>query len=84
MCALKTLKNTAILAIEGEKDDISPPGQTEAALTICSNLPKKMKKHYVQKGVGHYGIFNGRRWRDCIQPQIAKFISKHRDKRIYR
>ena len=74
--------NTAVLTVEGEKDDISCPGQTKAALDLCPKLPKSMKKSYVQKGVGHYGIFNGRRWRECIQPVIAKFIQKHRNNRL--
>lgn len=71
------IEKTALLTIEGELDDISCPGQTFAAHELCSNLPTTMKSHYFQEGVGHYGIFNGRRWRNNIQPQIAKFIENH-------
>lgn len=70
---LKAIEKTKLLTIEGELDDISPPGQTKAAHDLCPNLPKKHKAHYVQKGVGHYGIFNGTRWRTIIYPEIVKF-----------
>jgi poly(3-hydroxybutyrate) depolymerase len=70
----KAIEKTALLTIEGELDDISCPGQTLAAHDLCKNIPKSKKKAYLQKGVGHYGIFNGRRWRDVIQPKIATFI----------
>lgn len=71
------IKKTALLTVEGELDDISCPGQTYAAHDLCSGLPRSMKSHYVQEGVGHYGIFNGRRWRQKIQPKIAEFIKAH-------
>lgn len=71
------IQKTALMTVEGEMDDISCPGQTFAAHALCKNIPAKMRHHHFQKGVGHYGIFNGRRWRDHIQPQIAKFIQKH-------
>lgn len=73
----KAIKKTAILAIEGERDDISGVGQTKAALTITTNLPDSKKKYHLQKGVGHYGTFNGRRFREQIVPVIAEFARKH-------
>jgi poly(3-hydroxybutyrate) depolymerase len=68
-----TIKKTKLLTIEGELDDISPPGQTEAAHNLCYSIPEKHKAHYFQKGVGHYGIFNGSRWREVIYPKIVDF-----------
>lgn len=68
------IRKTALMTVEGELDDISCVGQTYAAHGLCENLPKDMHYSYVQKGVGHYGIFNGRRWRTEIQPRVAKFI----------
>lgn len=68
------IKKTALLTIEGELDDISGVGQTEAAHDLCSNIPKKRKQHYLVPGVGHYGIFSGRRWRETICPRVARFI----------
>lgn len=72
----KAIRRTALLTVEGEKDDISGVGQTEAAQALCTNIPQNMKKHYLQKGVGHYGVFNGKRWRESIAPVIRDFI-KH-------
>jgi len=71
------IKDVAILAVEGERDDISGLGQTRAALTISSSLPKAKKKYYLAKGVGHYGIFNGRRWRELIAPVVEGWIASH-------
>lgn len=68
---------TAILAIEGERDDISGIGQTKAALTMAKNLPAAKKKYYLAKNVGHYGIFNGRKWREVISPVVKEFIIQH-------
>ena len=68
------ISHTALLTIEGGKDDISGPGQTEAAQDLCSGLPAARKLHYVQPEVGHYGTFSGRRWREQIVPVISKFI----------
>lgn len=68
---------TALLTVEGENDDISGVGQTEAAQTLCSGLPDHMRQHYVQPHVGHYGVFNGSRFRAEIAPRIAAFIKKH-------
>lgn len=71
------LKDTGLLAIEGERDDISGLGQTKAALTIATNLPDKHKKHYIAPGVGHYGIFNGSKWRTKIAPVVEAWIREH-------
>ena len=64
----------ALLTVEGEKDDISGLGQTEAAHALCSNIPADRKAHYMQPGVGHYGVFNGSRFRSEIAPRIADFV----------
>ena len=73
----EAITKTALLTLEGELDDISGVGQTEAAHKICSSLPASMRKHHVQKGVGHYGIFNGRKFRDFVAPIIVDFVKKH-------
>ena len=64
-------KMTALLTVEGEKDDISGIGQTAAAHDICPNIPNRMRQHHLQAGVGHYGVFNGRRWREEIAPKVT-------------
>lgn len=74
----EAIRHTALLTVEGELDDISAPGQTRSAHAMCSNLPRSMKKAHLEIGVGHYGIFNGRRWRGNIQPIIHDFIREHR------
>jgi poly(3-hydroxybutyrate) depolymerase len=71
------IRRTALMTVEGELDDISAPGQTIAAHRLCSGLPEDMKVDHLQKSVGHYGIFNGRRWRDEIEPKVRGFILKH-------
>jgi len=68
------IKRTALLTIEGEHDDISGVGQTEAAHRLCVNLPADRQAHWLQPGVGHYGVFNGSRFRSEIAPRIADFI----------
>ena len=68
------IRNCALLTIEGEHDDISGVGQTEAAHKLCVNIPPEHKMHYLQLGVGHYGVFNGSRFRSEIAPRIADFI----------
>jgi poly(3-hydroxybutyrate) depolymerase len=73
----KVIKNVALLTIEGENDDISGVGQTEAAQTICPNIPDAMRLHYVQPDVGHYGVFNGSRFRKEIAPRILNFAREH-------
>ncbi|MFL6746699.1 MAG: polyhydroxyalkanoate depolymerase, partial [Sphingomicrobium sp.] len=70
----QAIHDTALLAIEGERDDISGIGQTQAALDIARKLPEAKKKYFMAKDVGHYGIFNGRKWRDKIAPVVEKFI----------
>jgi poly(3-hydroxybutyrate) depolymerase len=70
------IKNTALMTIEGELDDISGLGQTKAAHDLCPNIPAAKRRHLEQAGVGHYGIFNGRKWRQFIYPAWAKFIRK--------
>lgn len=70
----KALKRTALMTVEGELDDISAHGQTTAAHAIAPNLPASKQYHHFQENVGHYGIFNGRRWRNEIMPRIRHFI----------
>jgi poly(3-hydroxybutyrate) depolymerase len=69
------IRDTALLAIEGERDDISGIGQTKAALDIATKLPKAKKQYFLARDVGHYGIFNGRKWREKIAPVVEKFIA---------
>jgi poly(3-hydroxybutyrate) depolymerase len=69
------IRDTALLAIEGERDDISGLGQTKAALDIATGLPKSKKQYFFAPDVGHYGIFNGRKWREKIAPVLEKFIA---------
>ena len=63
-----------LLTVEGGKDDICAPGQTTAAHALCSGIPHHLKRHYLQPGVGHYGVFNGRLWQQEIAPRFAGFI----------
>tara|TARA_B100000029_G_scaffold495656_1_gene560903 strand:- start:382 stop:1062 length:681 start_codon:yes stop_codon:yes gene_type:complete len=71
------ITDTAILCIEGEKDDISGVGQTKAALNITPNLANAKKHYHLQENVGHYGIFNGRRYRELVRPVITDWTKKH-------
>ena len=71
------IEDIAILAIEGERDDISGIGQTKAALDLAAKLPASKKEYLLAKDVGHYGIFNGRKWRDEIAPVVEKWIRTH-------
>ena len=71
------IKDTALLAIEGERDDISGIGQTKAGLDLATGLAASRKQYHLAKDVGHYGIFNGRKWREKIAPVVEKFISAH-------
>lgn len=73
---LKAIRRTALFTVEGEKDDISGVGQTEAALALCANIPAARKAHYLQQGVGHYGVFNGSRFRGEIAPRIQAFAKE--------
>ena len=68
------IKNVALFTIEGELDDISGSGQTQAAQDLCSSIPASKKRHFIAPKCGHYGIFAGRRWRELICPQIGEFI----------
>lgn len=77
---LSAIRNTGLLTIEGEKDDISGLGQTEAAQDLCCNLPAEMKSHHVQMGVGHYGVFNGSRYRTQVVPRITAFTQGIEDR----
>ena len=74
----EAIRKTALLTVEGELDDISAPGQTRPALDLCAGLDPAMKQAYLQIGVGHYGIFNGRKWREQVLPVIHDFILQHR------
>jgi poly(3-hydroxybutyrate) depolymerase len=71
------IKTTALLSIEGELDDISGSGQTQAVHEICGGVPKEMQRHFEAKGAGHYGIFSGRRWREHVYPVVKAFILDH-------
>jgi poly(3-hydroxybutyrate) depolymerase len=71
------IRDTALLAIEGERDDISGLGQTRAALDIATKLPEAKKKYFMARDVGHYGIFNGGKWRDRIAPVVEDWIAAH-------
>ncbi len=71
------IKTTALLSVEGELDDISGSGQTEAVHTICKGVPKARQRHLEAKGAGHYGIFSGRRWREIVYPAVKAFILEH-------
>ncbi|WP_416047000.1 polyhydroxyalkanoate depolymerase [Cupriavidus basilensis] len=71
---LRAIQQTALLTVEGENDDICAVGQTEAAQELCSELRPNLKSHYVQTGVGHYGVFAGRRWAMQVYPLLRKLI----------
>ncbi|HEV7478085.1 MAG TPA: polyhydroxyalkanoate depolymerase [Burkholderiales bacterium] len=73
----QAIRDTALLTIEGELDDISGNGQTEAAHALCLNIPRERREHFLAPGVGHYGIFSGRRWREMIFPKVSAFIKAH-------
>jgi poly(3-hydroxybutyrate) depolymerase len=74
---LGAIRDTALLAVEGERDDISGIGQTKAALDLATGLSKGKKRYLLAEGAGHYGIFNGSRWRDNIAPVVEEFIARH-------
>ncbi|HEY4546437.1 MAG TPA: polyhydroxyalkanoate depolymerase [Pedomonas sp.] len=71
------ITDTALMAVEGEKDDISGIGQTKAALTLASGLTEAKKKYLLVEGVGHFGIFNGRAWRERVTPAVKDWIATH-------
>jgi poly(3-hydroxybutyrate) depolymerase len=68
------ITETALFTVEGELDDISGPGQTQAAHDLCTSIPSERREHLLAKECGHYGIFSGRRWREQIAPRVAAFI----------
>jgi poly(3-hydroxybutyrate) depolymerase len=72
--APEDVRTTALFTIEGELDDISGLGQTEAAQSLCRSIPHDRRRHLVAEGVGHYGLFSGRRWREQIYPEVRAFI----------
>jgi poly(3-hydroxybutyrate) depolymerase len=74
---LGTINRTAILCVEGERDDISGIGQTKAALDLATGLAASKKQYFLAEGAGHYGIFNGSRWRDKIAPVVEEFYARH-------
>ncbi|HYG05461.1 MAG TPA: polyhydroxyalkanoate depolymerase [Stenotrophomonas sp.] len=71
------IRDTALLSIEGELDDIAGLGQTEAAQELCTGIDPAHRRHMVVEGAGHYGIFSGRRWRDVVYPQVRDFIARY-------
>jgi poly(3-hydroxybutyrate) depolymerase len=71
---LRAIRKTALLTIEGEKDDICPLGQTVAAHDLLTGLKPVMKRHYMQPGAGHYGVFSGKRWESQVYPMVRDFI----------
>ncbi|VVD80484.1 polyhydroxyalkanoate depolymerase [Pandoraea fibrosis] len=71
------IKTTALFTIEGELDDISGSGQTQAAHDLCTGIPAKRRAHFTAPSCGHYGIFSGSRWRNVIYPQIRDFIARN-------
>lgn len=74
--APEAIRDTALLTIEGEFDDISGMGQTEATHRLCTGLNEARMRHLVVEGAGHYGIFSGRRWREIVYPQLRQFIAE--------
>ena len=72
----EAIRTVGLMTVEGELDDISAPAQTEAAHVICPNIPETLRDHLLQPKVGHYGIFNGRRWRQQICPRIGEFMRR--------
>ncbi len=74
--APEDIRRPALLTVEGELDDVSGLGQTEAAHDLCANIPRERKQHHVERGAGHYGIFSGRRWRESIYPVLRDFIAR--------
>ena len=69
--------STALMTVEAERDEICPPGQTEAAQRLCPGIPGERRRHHLQAGVGHYGVFSGSTFQQKIYPQIRSFIATH-------
>ena len=74
--APEAIRSSALLTVEGELDDISGPGQTQAALDLCTGIPPERKRHVTIEGGGHYGVFSGRRWREAVYPEVRRFIAE--------
>jgi len=70
----QAIRRTALLTVEGERDDICAVGQTVAAQDLCPSIRPHLKTHHVQTGVGHYGVFSGRRWNQQIYPRVRDVI----------
>jgi polyhydroxyalkanoate depolymerase len=70
----RSIRRTALLTVEGEKDDICALGQTLAAQDLCASLREYMRTHYIQAGAGHYGVFSGKRWSNNIYPVVRDVI----------
>jgi poly(3-hydroxybutyrate) depolymerase len=70
----EAIRRTALLTVEGERDDICAIGQTMAALDLCPAIPLTRRRHHLQTGVGHYGVFSGRRWANEVYPQVREMI----------
>jgi poly(3-hydroxybutyrate) depolymerase len=68
------IRRTALMTVEGERDDICAIGQTVAALDLCTGVRVSMKRHHLQTGVGHYGVFSGRRWDQEVYPRVRSMI----------
>jgi poly(3-hydroxybutyrate) depolymerase len=64
-----------LMTIEAENDELCPPGQTEAAHDLCAGIPAERKRHHLQSGVGHYGVFSGTRFEREIYPEIRSFVA---------
>ena len=71
------ITDVAVKTVEGANDDISAPGQCVAALALCTGLPDSMKASHLEPGAGHYGIFNGSRWRTKVAPVVEEWIAAH-------
>ncbi|MBI1207385.1 MAG: polyhydroxyalkanoate depolymerase [Azospirillum sp.] len=71
------IRQTALMTVEGERDDISAPGQTVAAQRLCSGIPANRRDSFLARDVGHFGMFNGRRWREVIMPRVRAFIRRN-------
>ncbi len=73
------IRRTALFTVEGERDDICALGQTVAAHDLCSSLRAHLKTHHIQTGVGHYGVFSGRRWQQQIYPRVRELVHQHHE-----
>jgi len=70
----RAIRKTALFTVEGERDDICSVGQTVAAQDLCASVRPYLRNHHVQTGVGHYGVFSGRRWQNEIYPRVREVI----------